>query len=604
MCGIWAHILCNSLKNVLKNNASISKWFSDFYQLKHRGPTNSYFETYENVCIGFHRLAIIDDTFQSNQPFILEDGDRTIIFICNGEIYNFKDLIREYELSDSIKNDCMTIPEIYMKLCSVQEEHTFLNVVRNHIKGEFAFLLFEFSKDKRLQKVIAGRDEIGVRPLYYHPHTSDSLFFTSELKGGLQYEGELIEFPPGHMITYTFSENEVVVDDKDYSSVYQVQPPPYIFDERLKTLQGLQGVYEPTEHIMLQNVRTAVTNSVERRLVADKPMAFLLSGGVDSSLVAALAAKALREPIRTFCCGMSEGTDLKFARKVAEHIGSIHTEVFFTPEDGLNAIPDVIRTIESWDTTTVRASVGQYLVSKYIGTQTDCKVVMVGEGPDEVCSSYLFNWYAPNGYALDNCAKDYVKKIHYYDVKRADRCIARWGLEGRVPLLDPEFIASYWKIPAEERMPTYHHMEKWWLRKAFEVNKDLPTSSHVLPDEVLWRKKEAFSDGVSGEKSWFQIIQEYVEDKVSDEEMAHAAVKYPYCTPPTKEAYWYRKLFCEIFGEHRQKVIPGFWQAKWGKDGKELTQYADPSARTLEIYQAMPSDKSNPSVDAANPIDS
>ena len=602
MCGIWAHILCNALKKNDLHNTSISKWFSDFYQLKHRGPTNSYFETYENVCIGFHRLAIIDDTFQSNQPFILEDGERTIIFMCNGEIYNFKDLIHEYGLDDSIKNDCMTIPEIYMKLCSKREEHAFLDVVRKDVKGEFAFLLFEFSKNKRLQKVIAGRDEIGVRPLYYHPH-SDSLFFTSELKGGLQYEGELIEFPPGHMITYTFSENgSVAVDDVDYSSVYQVQPPPYIFDERMKTLQGLQGVYEPTDHIMLQNVRTAVTNSVERRLVADKPMAFLLSGGVDSSLVAALASKALSaktlgEPIRTFCCGMSEGTDLKFARKVAEHIGSLHTEVFFTPQEGLDAIPDVIRTIESWDTTTVRASVGQYLVSKYIGTQTDCKVVMVGEGPDEVCSSYLFNWYAPNGDALDKCAKEYVKKIHYYDVKRADRCIARWGLEGRVPLLDPEFIRSYWEIPAEERMPTYHHMEKWWLREAFN-------GTGLLPDEVLWRKKEAMSDGISSkEKSWFQIIQEYVEDKVSDEEMVHASVRYPYCTPPTKEAYWYRTLFCEIFGEHRQKVIPGFWQVKWNKDGEELTHYTDPSARTLDIYQNMPNEV-NPSTDEANPIDS
>jgi asparagine synthase (glutamine-hydrolysing) len=149
-------------------------------------------------------------------------------------------------------------------------------------------------------------------------------------------------------------------------------------------------------------------------------------------------------------------------------------------------------------------------------------------------------------------------------------------------------------------------MEKWWLRRAFEVSKDLPTSSHVLPDDVLWRKKEAMSDGISSkEKSWFQIIQEYVEDKVSDEEMAHAAVKYPYCTPPTKEAYWYRKLFCEFFGEHRQKVIPGFWQAKWNKNGEEATGYVDPSARTLDIYQDVSStSEANPSVDEANPIDS
>jgi asparagine synthase (glutamine-hydrolysing) len=313
-------------------------------------------------------------------------------------------------------------------------------------------------------------------------------------------------------------------------------------------------------------------NSVRRRLCADKPIAWLLSGGVDSSLVAALSAKMLGKSIRTFCCGMKEGTDLQFARKVAKHIGSHHTEVYFTPQEGLKAIRDVIRTIESWDTTTVRASVGQYLVSKYIGTQTDCKVVMVGEGPDEVCSSYLFNWYAPSGEALDDSARDYVKNIHYYDVKRADRCIARWGLEGRVPLLDTEFIQAYWSIPADMRMPTYKKMEKWWLREAF-------SGSGLLPDEVLWRKKEAFSDGVSGEQSWFQIIQEWVEDKVSAEEMEKAEETYPYCTPTTKEAYFYRKIFCEEIGAHRQRVIPGYWQPKWSADGKEIMGYIDPSAR-------------------------
>jgi asparagine synthase (glutamine-hydrolysing) len=319
-------------------------------------------------------------------------------------------------------------------------------------------------------------------------------------------------------------------------------------------------------------------NSVRRRLAADKPIAWLLSGGVDSSLVAALSAKMLGKRIRTFCCGMNEGTDLVHARAVAKHIGSNHTEVYFTPDEGLAAIDDVIRTIESWDTTTVRASVGQYLVSKFIGTQTDCKVVMVGEGPDEVCSSYLFNWYAPSGYALDTAAKEYVKNIHYYDVKRADRCIARWGLEGRVPLLDPEFIESYWNIPSKQRMPTYKGMEKWWLREAF-------AGTNLLPDSVLWRKKEAFSDGVSGQKSWFQIIQEWVDDKVTDEELVAAAEKYPYCTPSTKEAYYYRKVFCQYFGEHRQEVIPGYWQPKWSANGVEVKGYIDPSARVLDVYE-------------------
>jgi asparagine synthase (glutamine-hydrolysing) len=318
-------------------------------------------------------------------------------------------------------------------------------------------------------------------------------------------------------------------------------------------------------------------NSVRRRLASDKPLAFLLSGGVDSSLVAALSAKMLGKPIRTFCCGMREGTDLQYARMVAKHIGSNHTEVFFTPQEGLDAIRDVIRTTETWDTTTIRASVGQYLVCKWIGTQTDCKVVMVGEGPDEVCSSYLFNWYAPNGEALDKAAKSYVKNIHYYDVKRADRCIARWGLEGRVPLLDPEFIKSYWAIPGNQRMPTYKNMEKWWLREAF-------AGTGVLPDAVLWRKKEAFSDGVSGEKSWFQIIQEWVDPQVSDEEMAGAALTYPYCSPMTKEAFLYRKIFCEIFGDHRQEIIPGYWQPKWSANGQEVVGYIDPSARVLGVY--------------------
>jgi asparagine synthase (glutamine-hydrolysing) len=571
MCGIWAYIHCNK-----SNTGSINlpQCFTDCYQLKHRGPTNTYFETYENVCIGFHRLAIMDDTFHSNQPFILEDEERTIIFICNGEIYNFKDLITYYDLDPNIKNDCFVIPTIYMQLCQKKQEHTFMQFIKNAVEGEFAFVLFEFDHSKTLQKMIACRDEIGIRPLYYNPTIGDSLLFTSEIKGAASYPGELIEFPPGHMLIYDMSGDEITVDSINYSSVYETRPPLVLFDQRLETLWG---DYEPTDEEYLEDIRNAVINSVNRRLIADKPIAFLLSGGVDSSLVAALASRTLGTSIRTFCCGMAEGTDLKYARDVAKKIGSYHTEVIFTPQQGLDVIPDVIRTIESWDTTTVRASVGQYIVSQYISQHTDCKVVLVGEGPDEVCSSYLFNWYAPNGKELDAAAKEYVKEIHYFDVKRADRCIARWGLEGRVPLLDPEFIRSYWSLPYEERMPAYRGIEKWWLRMAFE-------GMDLLPEHVLNRKKEAFSDGVSGQTSWFQIIQDFVADKVTDEELAAAAETYPYCTPPTKEAYYYRKLFCEYFGEDRQKIIPHYWQPKWDVHGKEVAGYVDPSARTLSIY--------------------
>jgi asparagine synthase (glutamine-hydrolysing) len=264
---------------------------------------------------------------------------------------------------------------------------------------------------------------------------------------------------------------------------------------------------------------------------------------------------------------MSEGTDLIYARKVAKHIGSTHTEVMFTPQEGLAVIDDVIYTLESWDTTSIRASVPQYMVCRDVGTKTDAKAVMIGEGADEVCSSYLFNWYAPNGDELHNAAKEYVGENHCYDIKRADRCISRWGLEGRPSLYDTEFIEAYWSIPAEYRMPTYKGIEKWWLRAAFQKDTDL-----LLPQEVLMRKKEAFSDGVSASKSWYQMIQDFVEDKVSDEELKWATFVYPYCTPTTKEAYFYRSIFNKYYPQVSAAQTVRKWIPKWQEN-------QDPSGR-------------------------
>ena len=558
MCGIWALInLCK------KNNIDVSKLFQDFWNTKNRGPDSSYFENYNNVYVGFHRLAIMDITFKSNQPFVIQENERTIIFICNGEIYNFKELIEKYNLPKS-DSDCMTIPELYLKYTKENKYEDFVKLFENDIKGEYAFVLVEFNKFNVLKYVIVGRDQVGIRPLYYHPITNQSktMIFSSEIKSTNTFTDIIKEYPPGTLTKYVFNE------EGEYK---------YLKENKFNTYLLTKSVIY-SEDIYLENVKMAVINSVKRRLNADRPIAFLLSGGVDSSLVAAISAKTLDYPINTFCCGMSEGTDLQYARLVAKHIGSNHTEVFFTPEEGLDAINDVIWTTETWDTTTIRASVGQYIVSKYIGTKTDAKVVLVGEGPDEICSSYLFNWYAPNDEQLHKTAVEYVENIHYYDSKRGDRCIARWGLEGRVPLLDPEFINVYWSIPAHLRMPVTKGIEKWWLRKAFD-------NTDILPEQVLWRKKEAFSDGVSSkEKSWFQIIQDFINDKVSDEELYEANLKYPYCTPKTKEAYYYRKIFCEMFGELRQDIIPNYWQPKWSNDGTEIKEYIDPSARVLNIY--------------------
>jgi asparagine synthase (glutamine-hydrolysing) len=555
MCAIFSYIKLLKYKNV-----DNSKLFQDFWNLKPRGPDNSYLENYGDVWIGFHRLAILDTSFKSNQPFVFQEKDRTVIFICNGEIYNFRELIEKYDLPINTNSDCMTIPELYLKYTRNEGDvKDFFDLFQNNIKGEFAFVMFEFDRLKNLKKIFASRDQIGIRPLYTNTTITDELIFSSEVKGINSYDGEIEEFPPGSITLYNFDDLGKQVDKTIYTfkNVY------------------VQDNFTSSEEYHLQSVKNAVINSVKRRLDSDRPLAFLLSGGVDSSLVASISAKLLGYPIRTFCCGMNEGTDLIYARKVAEHIRSNHTEVLFTPQDGLDAIRDVIWKTETWDTTTVRASVGQYIVSKYIGTKTDAKVVLVGEGPDEVCSSYLFNWYAPSGKALHQTALEYVENIHYFDSRRGDRCLSGWGLEGRVPLLDPEFIEAYWNIPAEMRMPQYKGIEKWWLRKAFD-------GTELLPNEVLYRTKEAFSDGVSSkEKSWFQIIQEYVESLVSDKDLEDAANIYPHCTPQTKEAFYYRRVFCEFFGENRQTIIPHYWQPKWNADGEEVTEYVDPSARTL-----------------------
>ena len=329
----------------------------------------------------------------------------------------------------------------------------------------------------------------------------------------------------------------------------------------------------------LEKIRSVVTSSIKRRLVADRPIAFLLSGGVDSSLVAAISAKLIGQPIRTFCCGMKGSTDMKYAKLVANHIGSNHTEVYFTEEEGIQALEDVIYTTETWDTTTIRASVGQYMVSKYIGTKTDCRVVMVGEGPDEVCSSYLFNYYAPSASELDKAAQEYVRNIHMYDGRRADRCVSRWGLEARIPFLDAEFIRAYWDIDPSKRHPNYKGVEKYWLRKAFD-------GMNLLPDEVLWRKKEAFSDGVSSkERSWFQVLQEYIDDNYNDEleQYQYILQKNLSSSPQTKEAKFYRKIYLSRLGLSKDDIIPNYWQPKWDSSGL-ITTYVDPSARKLEVY--------------------
>lgn len=562
MCGIWSLIGECSQED-------IQKGFEDFMKIKHRGPMFSNFQVYDNVLLGFHRLSIMDTSFQSNQPYV----SKNLVFVCNGEIYNYKELNLKYNLKITGKSDCLSLFHLYKEY----DFTTFLSLIAE-VQGEFAFILLEFDEEtNKLQTVVAGRDPVGIRPLYYGKnnhkegsHQHPQLIFSSEIKACSFFGGKLSEFPPGHVVRFDFRHKPMERTSHEFTTLYKMKPT---------STWSLTSDIE-REKVFLEDIREAVMKSVRRRLVSDQPIAFLLSGGVDSSLVAALSAKIIRKEfitdrriheikIKTFCCGLlgeggQRGSDLEYAKKVAYYIDSDHTEVLFTAQQALDAIDDVIYTTETWDVTTIRASVGQYLVSKYIAEHTDAKVLFVGEGPDEVCSSYLFNWYAPDPKKIHPTAEEYVKKIHYYDVKRADRCIARWGLEARVALLDPEFIESYWRVPSEWRDPKYKGIEKYWLRKAFEADHDLPL-------EVLWRKKEAFSDGISSlEKSWFEIIQEHIQN-----------------TYGVSEKEYYRNKFIALFGERRLGIIPGYWQPKWDKDGNETNEYVDPSARTLDIYHAL-----------------
>jgi asparagine synthase (glutamine-hydrolysing) len=531
MCGIWSYIS-------FSDKIEVNKLFENFMKTKPRGPHFSNFQNYNNVLIGFHRLSIMDLSFASNQPYVFCRENKTIVFICNGEIYNYKELIDDYQLDINTKSDCMTIPELYLKF----GYNEFIKLFDKKIKGEYAFLLFEFDQDNQIKYLVAGRDMIGIRPLYYS--INYDLIFSSEIKS-CSFNDFISEFPPGQIQKFTFENNQISLPVESYDFAYIYATPQL-------TLQ---------DDKYLEQVKTSVINSINRRLDSDQPIAFLLSGGVDSSLVAAISSKILGRQINTFCCGINGGSDLKYAKMVADHINSNHTEVLFTANEALQAIDEVIYTIETWDTTTIRASVGQYLVSKYISQNTDAKVLFVGEGPDEVCSSYLFNWYTPDPQLIHPTALDYVKEIHKYDVKRADRCIAHWGLEARVALLDPEFIEAYWTIPSELRDPKNKGIEKWWLRQAF-------LDDNLLPDQVLWRKKEAFSDGISStEKSWFQIIQEYIKLNYNMEEKDY-----------------YKMKFIEYFGEQRLNVIDHYWQPKWNADGSDVLGYVDPSARTLDIY--------------------
>jgi asparagine synthase (glutamine-hydrolysing) len=584
MCGIWAFIQgCK-----LSRGADPVAIYQALQELQARGPEtkeykiflmNSFSQESIPSYLGFTRLAIngLDPT--GNQPMIetsQNDVDATprIAWICNGEIYNWKDLKESLGLQPShhSNSDCSILGALWLHL---RDEPDAPRRFFRALDGVFSIVLLDLERDM----VLVGRDPYGVRPLFMATRDGGlSTYFASEVKAIQPFTADAAvltaeQFPPGHYALYKIGTPIASPSSVTLHSITPWTPQSYHEIPWLK----IQGQISEESAAVL--IRKSLIHAVKKRMMTERPVAALLSGGVDSSLIAALVAREMREAgstqrLHTFSIGFEGSPDLYYARMVADKIGSEHHEIIATPDEFFEAIPEVIRAIESYDITSVRASVGNYLVCKKIHSTTDCKVVFNGDGSDEVFGSYLYFYRAPTDEAFEAETTRLLKDIAYYDVLRSDRSISAHGLEARTPFLDKQFVNIAKALPTVFRRPTKTQKEKHILRMAFQ-------DEDLLPPEVLWRRKEAFSDGVSGqEKSWYQEIADRLHEskKIPENWLEHAQL-INYLPPQTPEAYYYRMLYEQYYGKYNaQKAIPYFWMPRWSGETK------DPSARTLSLY--------------------
>ena len=554
MCGICGMLLRN-VKPEDRNRLHI-EFYCASKNISHRGPDRSILTSLAHpidVIFDFERLSIMDTSTIGDQPFRYEEGSRTVYVICNGELYNYKEICSEHNLLPESGSDCEVIPLLYKKYGYI--DNTIFN-------SEHAFMILDVDMKTGDYKMILSSDRFGIRPLFVG-WDKYGFYFSSELQGlpCLKSEDAHIErFPPRH---YAIIEKKAgILGELKYHKYYNIKPEKILYTD-------LQ--------ICLDGIRESLEDAVIKRLQSDRPFGCLLSGGLDSSLVAAIASKYLKksgQKLRTFCIGMPGGTDEKYAKLVAKHIDSDHTHIEVPEEDFLNAIPDIIKTIASYDITTVRASTGQYLISKWISKNTDIKVLLLGDGSDEACGSYKYFVNAPDKEAYHNECIRLLEDIHLYDGLRADRCVARFGIEARFPFLDYKFVEFILRCNPKLRM-AQNGVEKWLLREAFK-------GTDLLPEAVRTRQKEAYSDGVSKpERSWYQIIQERAEKLYTDKELEDAKIKYKHLPPVSKESLLFKNIFCENFGNNESmiKTIPYYWLPKWCGDINE------PSARILNVYK-------------------
>ena len=494
-----------------------------------RGPDDSRIADTGAGLLGFHRLAIMGLQPEGMQPFGLNGS----FLVCNGEIYGFEKL--KQKLSEKYtfvsQSDCEILLPLY-------QEHGV--EMFSMLDAEFALILY----DAETGGFVAARDPIGIRPLYYGYDKEGSILFASEPKNLLDLTDKIMPFPPGHY----FKDGQFVC----YCDLTKVEN---ICHDDLDTI--------------CSNIREKLIAGVEKRLVADAKVGFLLSGGLDSSLVCSIAAKRSKTPIKTFAIGMSEDAiDLKYAREVAEHISSDHTEVIITKDSVLSALEWVIMVLGTYDITTIRASMGMYLLCEAIHKNTDIRVLLTGEISDELFG-YKYTDFAPSAEAFQKEAEKRLRELHMYDVLRADRCISVNSLEARVPFGDLDFVKYVMSIDPEKKLNKYGK-GKYLLRRAFEGD--------YLPESILYREKAAFSDAVG--HSMVDYLKEFAASHYTDEEFEHRRCAYNHARPFTKESLFYREIFEKYYPGQSEMVID-FWMPNKSWDGCDVN---DPSARVLSNY--------------------
>lgn len=546
MCGIVCALDLKQSPDLLRSQVlEMSK------KVRHRGPDWNGIHCGKNVLLAHERLAIVDPA-SGNQP--IYSKDKSLILAANGEIYNHQELRKKLDSNYLFQtnSDCEIILALYS-----EKGIDFID----DLNGIFGFVLYDENNDEYL----VARDHMGIIPLYMGWDKHGTFYISSELKALEGICNKIEVFPPGHYLS------------SKEGDLKQWYSRDWMYYDNVKD-----------NETNLDHLQSALEKAVHRQLMSDVPYGVLLSGGLDSSITSALAKKYSKKRIESndekaawypqlhsFAVGLKGSPDLKAAKKVADHIDSIHHEITFTIQEGLDAIRDVIYHLETYDVTTIRASTPMYLMARVIKSM-GIKMVLSGEGADEIFGGYLYFHKAPNAEEFHNETVRKLEKLYQYDCLRANKSLAAWGIEGRVPFLDKEFIDVAMRLNPNDKMIKSDKMEKWVLRKSFEK---------YLPESVAWRQKEQFSDGVG--YNWIDSLKELVEKKISNEMFNNAKFTFPFQTPMSKEEYFYRSIFEEHFpSETSAKTVPSVPSVacstpialEWDKAFKNLN---DPSGRSV-----------------------